>query len=93
MNHSSSAGVKSVLVARSRSFINDTPVSLKLLQEVTGHLIELHHQHDNLALQSKEYQINVLDTISESVSIYKEYISHYSQLNALKSELDQNKGT
>jgi len=74
---------------RSRSFINDTPVSLKVMQEVTSRLIELHHQHDNLALQSKEYQINVLDTISESVSTYKEYISLYSQLNGLKSELEK----
>ncbi|HXR81207.1 MAG TPA: AAA family ATPase, partial [Saprospiraceae bacterium] len=38
---------------RSRSFINDTPVSLKLMQDITSNLIELHHQHDNLALQSK----------------------------------------
>ncbi len=72
---------------RSRSFINDTPVSLKLMQEVTGHLIELHHQHDNLALQSKDYQINVLDIISESNIQHKEYASQYLRLNALKNEL------
>jgi DNA repair protein RecN (Recombination protein N) len=74
---------------RSRSFINDTPVSLKVMQEVTSRLIELHHQHDNLALQSKEYQINILDTISTSGSVYKEYSSRYSELNALKSELEK----
>src|SRR6187431_2018761 len=72
---------------RSRSFINDTPVSLKALQEITGYLIELHHQHDNLALQSKDYQVNVLDTITESLPLYKEYVRLYQQLNAVKSEL------
>lgn len=76
---------------RSRSFINDTPVSLKLLQEVTGHLIELHHQHDNLALQSKDYQINVLDTISGSNPQYKEYTALYTQLNGARNELIRTK--
>lgn len=74
---------------RSRSFINDTPVSLKALQEITGYLIELHHQHDNLALQSKDYQVNVLDTITESLPIYKEYVTLYQQLNAAKNELSK----
>ncbi|HJW28220.1 MAG TPA: AAA family ATPase, partial [Saprospiraceae bacterium] len=46
---------------RSRSFINDTPVSLKLVQDIAGTIIELHHQHDHLALQSREYQLKVLD--------------------------------
>lgn len=72
---------------RSRSFINDTPVSLKLMQEVTGHLIELHHQHDNLALQSKEYQMDVLDTISQSLPLYKEYVSQYTALRTTQNKL------
>ncbi len=76
---------------RSRSFINDTPVSLKLLQEVTGYLIELHHQHDNLALQSKEYQVNVLDTISKSLPLYKEYTALYAELNSTKHKLTEAK--
>jgi DNA repair protein RecN (Recombination protein N) len=72
---------------RSRSFINDTPVSLKALQEITGYLIELHHQHDNLALQSKDYQIDVLDTITETLPVYKEYVVLFHRLNAVKNEL------
>ena len=76
---------------RSRSFVNDTPVQLKWLQELTGHLIELHQQHDNLALQSKEYQVNVLDTLCGSTSLYNEYRSVYDQLLQLKSELHKTK--
>ena len=72
---------------RSRSFINDSPVSLKVLQEVTSHLIELHHQHDNLALQSRDYQVNVLDTISDTTQIQKEYVALYHALNQLKTDL------
>ncbi|HEY3385256.1 MAG TPA: AAA family ATPase, partial [Saprospiraceae bacterium] len=72
---------------RSRSFINDTPVSLKLMQEVTAQLIELHHQHDNLALQSKEYQVNALDIISGSTKEYNIYYSAYENLGIAKNEL------
>ncbi|MEP6796422.1 MAG: DNA repair protein RecN [Saprospiraceae bacterium] len=78
---------------KSRSFVNDTPVSLKVLQELTGHLIELHQQHDNLALQSKEYQINVLDTLSGSIALSKNYRSTYSQLVQIKNELTKTKET
>ncbi len=76
---------------KSRSFVNDTPVSLKVLQELTGHLIELHQQHDNLALQSREYQVNVLDTLSGSLVQSKNYRSTYSQLVQLKNELTKTK--
>ncbi len=74
---------------RSRSFINDSPVSLKTLQEVTAYLIELHHQHDNLALQSKDYQIKVLDTISGTGPAVQAYALHYQEWNKAKSALDK----
>ncbi len=76
---------------KSRSFINDTPVSLKILQELTGHLIELHQQHDNLALQTKEYQVNVLDTLSGALALSKNYRLTYNHLVQLKNELSKTK--
>jgi DNA repair protein RecN (Recombination protein N) len=72
---------------RSRSFINDTPVSLKLMQEITSHLIELHHQHDNLALQSGDYQVRALDTISKCTNDFNTYSSAYNHLIAARNEL------
>ncbi len=74
---------------RSRSFINDTPVQLRLLQEITSHLIELHHQHDNLALQSKDYQVSALDILSRSGNLFKEYKLIYLELSQLRSELSR----
>jgi DNA repair protein RecN (Recombination protein N) len=72
---------------KSRSFINDTPVPLKVMQEIAGHLIELHHQHDNLALQSRDYQVNALDTLSSAKPLLKEYQIHYDTWQREKSEL------
>ena len=72
---------------KSRSFVNDTPVSLKLVQEITNHLIELHHQNDNLSLQSKEYQVHALDTISGSLNESREYKALYLRMTREKNEL------
>lgn len=74
---------------KSRSFINDTPVSLKVMQEITGYLIELHQQHDNLALQSKDYQVHTLDVLSGSTGLHQEYKSLYRQLSRLQNELSK----
>jgi len=74
---------------RSRSFINDTPVSLKLMQDITSNLIELHHQHDNLALQSKNYQVNVLDHISGSITLLSKYQQGYTEWIKSKNELQR----
>ena len=74
---------------RSRSFINDTPVSLKQLQDITDHLIELHHQHDHLALQSREHQIRLLDTISQAVPAFQTYQLAYETLHSVRHELEK----
>ena len=74
---------------RSRSFINDTPVSLKLMQDITSNLIELHHQHDNLALQSKNYQVNVLDHISGSITLLSKFQQGYTEWIKSKNELQR----
>jgi DNA repair protein RecN (Recombination protein N) len=72
---------------RSRSFINDSAVSLKTLQEITSAIVELHHQHDNLALQSKGYQTNVLDSISQSKDLFAQYHTLYADWISAKEEL------
>lgn len=72
---------------KSRSFINDTPVSLKVMQEITSFLIELHQQHDNLALQSKDYQVHSLDVLSGSAGLHQEYKLLYRQLSRHQNEL------
>lgn len=52
--------------AKSRAFINDTPVSLNVLRELTSRLIDIHSQHDNLLLGSEGYQLGVVDLIAQN---------------------------
>ncbi len=49
---------------RSRSFVNDTPVTLNLLKELSRKLIDIHSQHQNLLLHNKDFQLSVLDSFA-----------------------------
>ena len=49
---------------KSRSFINDTPVTLKILQELGAKLIEIHSQSDNALLFTTDFQYKSLDLLS-----------------------------
>ena len=46
---------------RSRSFINDSPVSVQLLQEIASSLVDIHSQHQSLQLADKRFQMSLLD--------------------------------
>lgn len=46
---------------RSRSFINDIPVQLAVLSQITLKLIDIHAQHATLRPNDKDYQMSVLD--------------------------------
>ena len=46
---------------RSRAFINDSPVSLPVLQAVSSQLVDVHSQHQTLLLSNKNFQMEMLD--------------------------------
>jgi DNA repair protein RecN (Recombination protein N) len=49
---------------RSRAFVNDQPVSVQLLREAGGHLVEIHGQHDDRALVDTEAHRMLLDAFA-----------------------------
>lgn len=68
--------------AKSRSFINDTPVSLSILKKIGEFLMDIHLQNTNLLLQNKEFQLKLIDQYaglqketSEFKALYKKYLA------------------
>lgn len=51
---------------KSRAFINDTPVKLNVLKELGHCLLDIHSQHQTLVLNSRDFQLSVLDTLAAS---------------------------
>lgn len=62
---------------KSRAFINDTPVSLVVLRELSSQLIDIHSQHENLLLSKADYQLSVVDTVAESSLELQAYQTAY----------------
>ena len=80
---------------KSRVFVNDTPVSLSLLKELSGKLIDIHSQNSNVRLNSSAFQLNIVDCFSDNKNLlasydvkYREYISLSDKLNQLKADIE-----
>jgi len=63
---------------KSRAFINDTPVNLTQLQELSSLLVDLHQQFDTLAVGDNNFQINVLDALAGNRNAMIEYRNLYN---------------
>jgi DNA repair protein RecN (Recombination protein N) len=72
---------------KSRSFLNDSPVSLSVLKLLSEKLIDIHSQHQTLLLNQSNFQLELLDTFAESLKIFKEYKIEFSSFTKSKIEL------
>lgn len=74
---------------KSRAFVNDTPVNLSQLKELTSMLVDLHQQFDTLELGEESFQREVLDALSGCTKEVKLYHQQYLQYSKLQKELQQ----
>lgn len=77
---------------RSRSFINDIPVQLAVLSQITLKLIDIHAQHATLRLNDKDYQMSVLDYYcgaEKELEAYREANGLLSKKNAELKEVKE----
>lgn len=65
---------------KSRAFINDTPAPLTLIKKLGEQLIDIHSQHQNLMLSSEDFQLSVLDIISQDKELVDDYNHAYRKL-------------
>ena len=71
---------------RSRAFVNDMPVNLTTLGEVSRQLVDIHSQHQNLLLATPEFQLEIIDSMTDNRSELKEYGTAYDKYRtALKA--------
>jgi len=78
---------------KSRAFINDSPVNLGQLQQISSLLVDLHQQFDTLQLGQEDFQREVLDALAGQFSLVEEYRLSYDQWvqarTLLQSYVDQ----
>lgn len=73
---------------KSRSFVNDSPVNLNTLKQLSEELIDIHSQHETLMLNQNAFQLSVMDAFGESVSLFEEYKHEFEKLGKLEKELE-----
>ncbi|MGB1445513.1 MAG: DNA repair protein RecN [Flavobacteriaceae bacterium] len=79
---------------KSRAFINDTPVTLDILQQLGEKLIDIHSQHQTLSLTQEDYQLEVLDALADNeqnLSTYQSLRTAYLNLNHEITQLEAQK--
>ena len=72
---------------KSRAFINDIPVTLDVLKELSSKLIDIHSQFETSNLFSEEYQFKIIDGLSENKEIISDYQKKFVSYQNLKREL------
>ena len=75
---------------KSRAFINDNPVNLSILEQISLHLIDLHSQNDTVSLLQNEYQFQLLDALAnnkETLSKYKRTREEYKSISESYQQL------
>ena len=74
---------------RSRSFVNDCPVPLSLLQEVAGRLVDIHSQHKSLLLTDPRFQLSVLDHFAGNSALLGECRTAWRALQGCRTQLSR----
>ena len=73
---------------RSRAFINDTPVPLNILRDLSTRLLDIHSQHSNMLLSKPAFQLSILDSIANNKSLLDDYQKAYSQYREAVKRLE-----
>jgi len=67
---------------KSRSFINDTPVNLSLLKQIGEKLIDIHSQHATQEINDTDFQLLIVDSLSNHNAILSAYRNGFKKLRA-----------
>lgn len=72
---------------KSRAFINDVPVTLDILKELSSQLIDIHSQFETSNLFTSEYQFKIIDGLSENKQLITDYQHEFLEFQSLKTQL------
>lgn len=78
---------------KSRAFVNDTPVTLSVLNAFRSKLIDIHSQHQTMQLSNQEFQFQLLDAFAKNESklaSYQRGLEKYTVSKKKLEELQQN---
>lgn len=83
---------------KSRSFVNDTPVTLESLKRIGNELVDIHSQQDNGWMSSPDFTLDLIDAYAQNEVLKKSYLAAFmtwsTSLSALQELVrESSKGT
>jgi len=76
---------------KSRAFINDTPVNLNELQDLSNYLIDIHSQHQTQELSDDSVQFQIIDSVASNFDLVAEYSEKLKEYKKFNLELKSKK--
>jgi len=67
---------------KSRSFVDDSVVTLQELKALANRLIDIHSQHANLLIENADFQLEVVDAIAQNEALLQTYSAQYERYTA-----------
>ncbi|HEY5462394.1 MAG TPA: DNA repair protein RecN [Hanamia sp.] len=74
---------------KSRAFINDTPVTLSQLKQLSSLIVDLHQQFDTLELNSNDFQREVIDALAGNGKLLEQYQTIFKKYKIALHELEK----
>ncbi|MDO5106303.1 DNA repair protein RecN [Capnocytophaga sp.] len=74
---------------KSRAFINDSPVTLDVLSKLGQVLVDIHSQHQTLALGDLGFQFEIIDAMAQNKENRLEYASLWTSLKKAQKKLQE----
>ena len=74
---------------KSRAFINDTPVKVSILHELSELLIDIHSQFNTPKIFEADFQLSMLDIYGNNKELLKEYKTVFLNYIAVKKKIKE----
>lgn len=74
---------------KSRAFVNDVPATLEVLSRLGQVLVDIHSQHQTLALSDTSFQFANIDAMANNKSLLTEYVQLHQLLKKEQKKLEE----
>lgn len=74
---------------KSRAFVNDVPATLEVLSRLGQVLVDIHSQHQTLALSDTSFQFAIIDAMANNKSLLAEYVQLHQLLKKEQKKLEE----
>ncbi|MBA4154593.1 DNA repair protein RecN [Flavobacterium sp.] len=76
---------------KSRAFVNDSPVNLQTLVELSEYLLDIHSQHQTRELTEEQFQFQIIDAVASNQNLLVDYRHKLKNYKSLLNTIEQQK--